>query len=106
MLLRGITLSADQQTRLRELADQRRQAQGERPQGGWGANGQGQPQRERGDTTGMGARRAQMQQRREQHIAAIRSILTPDQQAQFDRNVADMKAHQGERGGRERPNQR
>jgi hypothetical protein len=29
--------------------------------------------------------------------AEIRAILTADQQAQFDKNLADMKAHAGER---------
>jgi hypothetical protein len=96
MLLRGITLSSDQQTRIKTLGDGwRQQMEAERAQRG--ASG-AQP-RERGDTTGMGARRAQMQQRRDQHIAALRSVLNADQQVQFDKNVAEMKARGPERGG-------
>ena len=44
----------------------------------------------------MAARRAQMEQRFEQRIAAIRGILTADQRTQFDKNVAEMKAHRGQ----------
>lgn len=100
MLLRGITLSASQQTRVQELRDsQRKQMEANRPQGqpGRGENPQARVARERGDTTSMGARRAQMGQRREQHIGALRSILNADQRVQFDKNVAEMKAHAGER---------
>ena len=95
MLLRGITLSADQQAQVKALGDRQRQ-QGE------AERGQRDAARQRGDTTGMGARRAQMQQRREQSIAALRAVLNADQQVQFDKNVAEMKAHAPERG-RERP---
>jgi hypothetical protein len=90
MLLRGITLSADQQTRLQQLADSRRkQFEAEHPQGGGsqGADAQGR------------------QQRREQHVAAIREILNADQRVQFDKNLAEMKARGAERrGGPDRPN--
>jgi Spy/CpxP family protein refolding chaperone len=99
MLLQGITLTADQQAQIKALGDrQRQQYEAERAQRGGNA---GAP-RERGDTTGMGARRAEMQQRRDQHVAALRAVLTADQQVQFDKNVAEMKAHAPERG-RERP---
>jgi Spy/CpxP family protein refolding chaperone len=99
MLLQGITLSADQQAQIKALGDrQRQQWEAERAQRGGNAGAQ----RERGDTTGMGARRAEMQQRRDQHIAAVRAVLTPAQQVQFDKNVAEMKAHAPERG-RDRP---
>jgi Spy/CpxP family protein refolding chaperone len=99
MLLRGITLSADQQAQIKALGDrQRQQWEAERAQRGGNA---GAP-RERGDTTGMGARRAEMQQRRDQHIAAVRAVLNADQQVQFDKNVAEMKAHAPERGGERR----
>jgi protein CpxP len=98
MLLRGITLSADQQARVKALGDaQRQQWEAERAQ-----RGNAGAQRERGDTAGMGARRAEMQQRRDQRIAALRAVLTPDQQVQFDKNVAEMKARGPGRGG-ERP---
>ncbi len=80
LLLRGITLSESQKTRVAELgAQQRKQKDAKRPN------------RERGDTAGMGARRAEMQKRREQHVAAIRSVLDNGQRVQFDRNVAELK---------------
>ena len=91
MLLRGITLSADQHTKLADLrARERAQFDANRPR------------RERGDTTGVAARRAEMEKRFEQRIAAVREILTADQRAQFDKNVADLKARRtadGPRGG-------
>jgi hypothetical protein len=97
MLLRGITLSADQKTKLAELRQRERaQFDANRPRrddGASGQNGAARPRRERGDTTGMGARRAEMQKRFEQRIAEVRGILTADQRVQFDKNVAEMKAH-------------
>ena len=96
MLLRGITLSAEQKTKLAELRQQERaQFDANRPRRNDGANGQNgaaRPRRERGDTTGMGARRAEMQKRFEQRIAAVRGILTAEQRLQFDKNVAEMEA--------------
>jgi Spy/CpxP family protein refolding chaperone len=99
MLLRGITLNADQQAQIKTLGDrQRQQWEAERAQRDAARGGNAGAPRERGDTTGMGARRAQMEQRREQHIAAVRAVLNADQQVQFDKNVAEMKAHAPERG--------
>ncbi|PYP78335.1 MAG: hypothetical protein DMD35_11695 [Gemmatimonadetes bacterium] len=96
MLLRGITLSADQQAKLADLQRRERaafDANRSRPQDGAnGRNDTARPRRERGDTTGMAARRAEMQQRFEQRIAAVREILTADQRTQFDKNVAELKA--------------
>ena len=89
MLLRGITLSAEQKTRVAELrANQRKQFDAMRAKAK--ENGTAQA-RQRGDTTGFGARRAQMTQRREQNIAALRSILNTQQRAQLDKNVAELK---------------
>ena len=102
MLLRGITLSADQQTKLADLQrKEREQFVANRPRrdrDGNGANGAARPQRQRGDTTGMAARRAEFEKRFEQRIADVRNILTTDQRAQFDKNVADMKARRAEKG--------
>jgi Spy/CpxP family protein refolding chaperone len=97
-LLRGITLTADQQARVTQLRDaQRKQFEANRParDGAAGAR----PERQRGDTTGMGARRVQMEQRRAQEIQSLRGILTAEQRVQFDRNVAEAKTHAGERRG-------
>ena len=97
MLLRGITLSAEQRTKLADLRQRERAEFGaNRPRRDDGPKGQdraARPRRERGDTTGMGARRAEMQKRFEQRIAAVRGILTADQRVLFDRNLAEMKAH-------------
>jgi hypothetical protein len=49
----------------------------------------------------MAARRAQMEQRFDRRIAAVRGILTAEQRSQFDKNVAEMQTHRfGERRGR------
>ncbi|MDB4915469.1 MAG: protein of unknown function Spy-related protein [Gemmatimonadetes bacterium] len=85
LLLRGITLTSAQQTQLKTLAEaQRREFGGKRQQG---------DRPVRGDTTGMGARRAEMEKHREQHIASVRAILDASQRAQLDKNIAEMKAH-------------
>ena len=105
MLLRGITLSASQQARLEALrTGERQKFDAQRPRDGAGAGQRGgMGQRQPGDTAGMGARRAEMEQRREQRFASIRSILDAQQRAQFDKNVAEMKTRgpaQFGRGGR------
>ena len=104
MLLRGITLSADQQSKLAELQTRERaQFDANRPRRGEGPNGRNnadRPRREPGDTTGMAARRAEMEKRFEQRIAAVRNILTADQRVQFDKNVTELKARRAENGPR------
>src|SRR5690606_39150268 len=79
MLLRGITLSADQQQRLAALRATERQKMGAGPATARPPRVAGQ----RRDTTGMGERRARMEKMQEQHVAALKSILTTDQQAQL-----------------------
>ena len=58
--------------------------------------------RQSGDTAAanrlMLEQRAKMDQQFAAHSAAVRAILTPDQQKQFDANVAEMKSHRGEFG--------
>jgi Spy/CpxP family protein refolding chaperone len=99
MLLRGITLSAEQQQKLAQLRESaRRDFDANRPHRGGQRPDASAPRGERGDTAAIAARRAAMQQRFEKRIAAVREILTPDQQAQFDKNVAEMKARMAERG--------
>ncbi|MFL5618964.1 MAG: Spy/CpxP family protein refolding chaperone [Gemmatimonadaceae bacterium] len=104
MLLRGITLTTDQQSKLADLQRRERaQFDANRPRRQDGANGQNgavRPQRERGDTTGMAARRAEFEKGFEQRIAAVRNILTADQRVQFDKNVAELKARRAENGAR------
>jgi len=92
MLLRGITLSTEQRTKLADLRrSERAQFDAKRPNRQNGQNGAVRPRRERGDTTGMAARRAEMEKRFEQRIASVRNILTAEQRTQFDKNVAEMK---------------
>ena len=102
MLLRGIDLSPAQRQQLAQLREQARtewEANRSRRDEGRGPDASApRPRRERGDTAGMAARRAQMEQRFEQRIAAIRGILTAEQRTQFDRNVAELKAHRPEDG--------
>ena len=102
MLLKGITLSADQRQKLTDLRTRERQAwEQTHPRGANGQNGaDARPRREPGDTAGFAARRAEMEKRFEQRIATVRNILTADQRTQFDKNVAEMKAHRAENGGR------
>ena len=102
MLLRGITLSADQQQKLADLRTRERQAwEKDHPRPADGQNGaEARPRRERGDTAAFAARRAEMEKRFDQRIAAVREILTADQRTQFDKNVAELKARRAENGGR------
>ncbi len=101
MLLRGITLSADQQQKLADLRTRERQAwEKDHPRPADGQRGaDARPRRERGDTAGFAARRVEMQKRFDARIAAVREILTADQRTQFDKNVAELKARRAEGGG-------
>lgn len=101
MLLKGITLTDAQKTRLetlrREQAPQMKQA---REQFG-AVMKEAREARQRGDTATARAKmaevRTQMDRQREQRIASLRSVLTADQQKQLDANVAALK----ERGPRD-----
>lgn len=98
-LLKGINLTDAQKAKLKEMRkseksnasnDQFRKAMAD-----------ARAARQRGDTAAaraqMQALRPQMEQARERQVAAMRSILTPDQLKQFDANVAEMKQHAGQR---------
>lgn len=95
-LLKGITLTADQKARLQELRkNEKPNAQFKK------AMEDARAARQRGDTAAaraqMQALRPQMEQAREKQFSAMRSILTADQQRQFDANVATWKQHAAER---------
>ena len=97
-LLKGITLTADQQAR---VADLQKQWRADRPNETRerGAQRQDSAQGQRGPRgQRTPADRAAMQQRMEQHVAALRAILTADQQRTFDANVAQMKQRFAQRG--------
>ena len=99
VLLKGISLTDSQKSQLTEL----RQTERAKMQAAGGAQqGRGDFQaireaREKGDTVTanrlMAEQRTKMEARRDAQFAAIRGILTGDQQKQFDANVAEMKEH-------------
>jgi protein CpxP len=105
-LFKGITLTADQKAKLKDLR------KAEKPNDEFKkAMENARAARQRGDTAAaraqMQALRPQMEQARERQVAAMRSILTPEQAKQFDANVASWKQraaeHQNARreGGKE-----
>jgi periplasmic protein CpxP/Spy len=104
-LFKNITLTDAQKTRLKELRKSEKPNEELRK-----AMQEARALRQKGDTAGarakMQALRPQMEEQRERQFAAIRAILTPEQQKQFDANVAEWKQrvaqHQGEhRGGKD-----
>ena len=100
-LLKGITLTADQKAKLQELRKSEKPNEQFRK-----AMADARATRERGDTAAaraqMEALRPQMEQERQRHIAAMRGILTSEQQKQFDANVAEWKQHAAEHKGARR----
>jgi len=86
-LLTGITLTAAQQ---------------ERVDSAWKAN---QPMRDKmraqmqSGQRPDSAQRAMMRSMREKNAAAMRAMLTPEQQKVFDQNIATMRAQMQEMGG-------
>lgn len=105
-LLRGITLSEAQKTQLKQLRESEHQTMEAGREGGRSEMKKAREARQHGDTAAARAiaqrQRQAMQHSREQHVAAVRNILTAEQRAQFDKNVAELKqrpAQQGERFG-------
>jgi Spy/CpxP family protein refolding chaperone len=95
-LLKGITLTADQTTKLKDLRKAEKPNDEVKK-----AMENARAARQRGDTAAaraqMQALRPQMEQARERQVAAMRSVLTSEQQKQFDANVATWKQHAAER---------
>jgi Spy/CpxP family protein refolding chaperone len=114
-LLKGITLTEDQKTRLEALRkEQEPQMKQTREQFG-AVMKEAREARQRGDTVTARAKmaevRKQMDAQRERQIASLRTILNADQQKQLDANVAAWKERaaqgRGEHGGqRKRPSDR
>lgn len=99
-LLKGITLTPDQKTRLHAL---RKDAKSDTSREQFRkAMADARAARQRGDTAAakaqMQALRTQMEQSREREFASMRAILTPEQQKQFDANVSEWKQHMAQRG--------
>lgn len=95
-LFKNINLTAEQKAKLKEMRKSEKPNEQFRK-----AMQDARAARQRGDTAAaraqMKALRPQMEQARERQFAAIRSILTPDQQKQFDANVAEWKQHASQR---------
>lgn len=92
-LLKGINLNAAQKAKLQAMRkDEQNSASREQFRK---AMADARAARQRGDTAAAKAQmrtlRTQMQQRQEQRLAAIRSVLTPEQQRTFDSNVSQWK---------------
>jgi Spy/CpxP family protein refolding chaperone len=101
-LLKNITLTSVQKTKLEQVQKSERAsmtADGGARRAGVEAM---RTARQSGDTATahrlMLEQRTKMDQQFAAHSAAVRAILTPDQQTQFDANVAEMKSHRGEFG--------
>lgn len=97
MLLKGITLTDAQETQLETVRKSERasmQADSGTRRGDFDAM---RKARQSGDTVTarklMAEQRSRMDARLTAHSAAIRAILTPDQQKQLDANVAELKKH-------------
>jgi Spy/CpxP family protein refolding chaperone len=80
-LFGGITLTADQQTQVTAIRERHRSEM------------QALNPRDNPDD------RAKMMQNMQTQLAEIRAVLTPDQQTQFDKNVAEMRDRMQQRGG-------
>ncbi|MEO7454827.1 MAG: hypothetical protein ABIY52_01100, partial [Gemmatimonadaceae bacterium] len=50
-------------------------------------------------TARFAARRAEMEKRRDQRVAELRTVLSADQRVQFDKNVVAMKQRFAQRQG-------
>ena len=106
LLLKDITLTEQQRAQIAQLRKtQRTEMQANREKNRTQFE-ELRAARQRGDTVAVRkafeARRVAMQQEREQHIGAIRNLLTTEQRVQFDKNVAELKtrmAQRAERGG-------
>jgi len=104
LLLKDITLSDAQKAQLEQLRESQKanmQANHDAMKKQWE---EARAARQRGDTaaarTIMERNRPAMEAARAQQIAAIRNILTADQRVQFDKNVADLKQREAQRGQR------
>ncbi|HEY9229546.1 MAG TPA: Spy/CpxP family protein refolding chaperone, partial [Gemmatimonadaceae bacterium] len=103
-LLKDITLTDAQKTKLQQLRDaEREKIQKDGGRGAGGADFEAiRDARERGDTATvrrlMGEQREKMDARRDEQITAIRALLNADQLTQFDANVAELKKRQSEMG--------
>lgn len=105
-LLKGITLSEAQKAQLKTLREQQRTAAGADREAARQGFEELRAARQRGDTAAVRKlaeqRRAAATQQRERQVAALRAILTAEQRATFDKNLADTKAKAAQRASQVR----
>ena len=104
-LLKGITLTDAQKTKIEALRkEQRSEMQKNREQFG-AVMKEARDARQRGDTVTARAKmaqvRAEMAKQRERQVASLRTILTAEQQKQLDANVTEWKERGRQSGHRE-----
>lgn len=92
-LFRGIELTDAQKTSVKSVAEKYR---GQRR----ALFPQAQGAQQRPDSAARAQRRAQFQQLAQREQSEIRALLTPAQQTQFDKNVAELRDRAGRRGER------
>ena len=101
MLLKGITLTDAQKTRLKALREERKDEMKKTREQFGAVMQDARAARQRGDTATARAKmdqvRGQMEKQREHEVATLRTILTAEQQKQLDANIAAMK-ERGPRG--------
>lgn len=94
-LLKGITLTDAQKTRLQALRKEQEPQMKQTREQFSAVMKEARDARQRGDTVTARAKmdqvRTQMDQQREHQIASLRTILNADQQKQLDANIAALK---------------
>ena len=100
--MKGITLSDAQKTQLKQLHESQKAANKANREANKKQWDEMKAARQRGDTAAaraiMERNRPAMEAARAQQYAAIRNILTADQRVQFDKNVAELKQREAQRG--------
>ena len=104
LLLKDITLSDAQKAQLKQLHESQKTSMKANHEAMKKQFDEARAARQRGDTATaraiMERNRPAMEAARAQELAAIRNILTADQRMQFDKNVAELKQREAERGQR------
>ena len=104
-LLKGITLTDAQKTRLETLRKEQRSEMAKTREQFSAVMKEAREARQRGDTVTARAKmeqvRTQMNAQRERQVASLRTILTAEQQKQLDANVAQWKERAREGGRRD-----
>ncbi len=99
-LLKGITLTADQQAQLKALREKQAASRPDSGRRGNGAQQGGGAPRVRPDSATMVRMRAEREAQFAAQIAELRNILTAEQRVVFDQNVKTAREQMASRGGR------